>query len=380
MLAGVEHEQHPDGRQLVRECLGGGAARGDSDTDRGRGRVADELGLGDRGELDEDDAVGGRGACSCRDREPSLAAAARPGKGEHAGMGELFRDRRELVVTPDEARHLGRQPLRGEPVALVARGEQLAVERSGLCRGVGLETATKPGAQTLVLGERILASAERVVDVHQPAVRGLEQRVDRERTLQRLECILRRLPLGELEAECAVQVVERRAARLGPRLVSILGQQLTAVGVEGGLVCGWVAGGASGGGRSFERLDVGVDVDPEREHAVVERQLIRAQHAAGGVHDLMEVVACGVVIGPEELRCLLPVEPVAAFERQDLHEAARLAEAPDMLVDGLAVDRDGEVAEQADLYAARSQSRSSKCRSGPWLPPASSARSSPIVP
>ena len=66
------------------------------------------------------------------------------------------------------------------------------------------------------------------------------------------------------------QLEQRGAARVGPGLVAILGQQLAGVEVERGLVGGGLAGGARAGGGGLEGVDV--DLGLEGDDAVAEAQ------------------------------------------------------------------------------------------------------------
>ncbi len=69
-------------------------------------------------------------------------------------------------------------------------------------------------------------------------------------------------------------------------------------------------------------------------------------------------------------------------EREHLDQSPRFAEPPRTIVDLDILDANREAPEQVDrdFYRLRSQSRSSVCRNGPCASPASSLRSSPIVP
>jgi hypothetical protein len=88
VLAGVEHEQHANARELVGNRLGGGAPRGHADPDAGCRRVAHELRVRDRGELDEDDPVARavRGPRSRRNCEARLPTPSRPCQRQHSRL------------------------------------------------------------------------------------------------------------------------------------------------------------------------------------------------------------------------------------------------------------------------------------------------------
>jgi hypothetical protein len=306
-----------------------------------------ELAVAEAGELHEPDPVGrGVDLRQRLDGQARLAAATRADQREQAHAFEQAHDLAALALAADE----GGQGL-GEVAGRVSRGprgQQLAVKGTGLGIGLGGELGLELLAQQLVLRQRLLAAARDRVEPHQGAVRGLGQRIDMQRALERGDRLgVVAVELGQLDAQGAMELEQRGAACVGPRLVAVLGEQLPGVDVERRLVGADVAGRAGVGGGRLERFDV--DLGLEGDDAVAEAQRARADGAARGVQDLMEVVGrgLGVAVGPQEVGQALAVEPALGGEGEELHERLGLAQAPRAPLDEAVLRRDGEAAQQA---------------------------------
>ena len=177
---------------------------------------------------------------------------------------------------------------------------------------------------------------------------GLGQRVDDQRALQRGDRLrVVAVQLGQLDAQGAVELEQRGAARVGPRLVAVLGQQLAGVEVERALVVGGLARGARVGGGGLEGVDV--DLGLEGDDAVAEAQGVGADRAAGGVQRLVEVVGrgLGVAVGPQQVGQALAVQPALGREGEELDQRLGLAQAPRALLDDAVLGGDREAAQQA---------------------------------
>ena len=238
----------------------------------------------------------------------------------------------------------GRLPL----VSVAGSGrEQLAVEAAGLGVGLGGQLGVELLAQELVLRQRLLAAPAGRVDAHERPVGGLGQRIDDQRALQRgdrLRVVAGQL--GELDAQRAVQLEQRGPARVGPRLVAVLGQQLAGVEVERALVGGGVARLARAGGGGLEGVDV--DLGLEGDDAVAQAQGIGADRAPRCVQRLVEVVGrrVAVAVGPQQLGEALAVQPALGREGQELDQRLGLAQAPRALLDHAVLRGDREAAQQ----------------------------------
>ena len=176
---------------------------------------------------------------------------------------------------------------------------------------------------------------------------ALGQGIGRERALERRERVrVVAVELGELETERGVQLEQRLAARVGPGLVTILGQQLAGVEVERGLVGGGVTGPARAGGGGLEGVDV--DLGLQGDDAVGEAQGVGADRAPRGVQRLMEVVRrrVAVAVGPQQLGEALAVQPALGGEGQELDQRLGLAQAPRALFDDAVLGGDREPAQQ----------------------------------
>ncbi len=108
----------------------------------------------------------------------------------------------------------------GQVAAGVGRrlgGEQLAVQAAGLGIGLGRQLGVELLAQQLVLRERLLAASGGRVEAHEGSVGGLGQRIDGQRTLQRRHGLrIVAVQPGQLDAQGAVELEQRGAARVGP--------------------------------------------------------------------------------------------------------------------------------------------------------------------
>ena len=151
----------------------------------------------------------------------------------------------------------------------------------------------------------------------------LVQRVRCDRALQCQDSFLGRLERRKLQAERAVQLPQRRAPRIDPRLVPVLGEKFAAVEVERVAVRGGVGRAARLGRRALERVDVADDGGVEPEHRVRQGQAVCTKHPPRGVERLVQVVLRrgGVVDrGARDVGC----EATEESER-DLLGAHRLA-------------------------------------------------------
>ena len=160
--------------------------------------------------------------------------------------------------------------------------------------------------------------------------------------------------LGELEAQRGVQLGERGAPSVGPRLVAVLGQQLAAVNVERPLIGGRVAIGSRARRGSLEGIDI--DLSLENNGAIDEHHCGRAvgargiERAAGGIERLVQVVRgrVGVAVGPQQLGEPLAVHAAVGRQREDLDQRLGLAQPPRAIGDDVVADGDRETAQQAD--------------------------------
>ena len=157
-------------------------------------------------------------------------------------------------------------------------------------------------------------------------------------------------PCARALLELLAQPLQLLAALERPVLVAVLGEQRAAVEGERGAERGGraVAPRLIGGGLE------GVDVDARVEHQELVAQLDRrrAEDAPRCVHDLVEVVRGRrrFAVRPQRVHQLLAVQAVARGEREQLDEVPSLAQPPADIRQRLAVDRDGEAAEQRDGY------------------------------
>ena len=127
-----------------RSCAASAAAsgargRGELDADRLGDRLHHELGLGDRRELHEPRAVAMRRHAlgGHLEREPRLAAAARPGEREQPRALQARGDRRLLALAPDEARRAQGQVVRRRACARPRPPRDSPRRRSPAARGTG---------------------------------------------------------------------------------------------------------------------------------------------------------------------------------------------------------------------------------------------------
>jgi hypothetical protein len=231
------------------------------------------------------------------------------------------------------------------------RRQQLLVERARRGVRLGRQLGVEALAQKLILGQRLLATAGARIQAHQRTVRGLRERVGDQRALQ-VDDGGRRVAvqLGELEAQRRVQLDERRAPRVRPRLVAVLGQQRTAVEPEGALIGGRVAFGTRPRRSRLERVDV--DLGAEDDDTVDQRNRGRAvgargvEGAARDVERLVQVVrgCLGIALGPQQLGEALTVHAAIGRQREDLDQRLGLAQPPRAISDGTVADGDRETA------------------------------------
>ncbi len=134
----------------------------------------------------------------------------------------------------------------------------------------------------------------------------------------------------------------------GEVVVAVLRQELARVEPERGPQAGSRPGAKRRSGGRLEDIDV--DLCVQHEQAVSRLDRPGAECAARDVDALVQVVGRGggIELGPERIHHLLPVEPVAAREREQLHELARLAQPPGAVRDLGPAGRGGEPAEEPD--------------------------------
>ena len=191
-----------------------------------------------------------------------------------------------------------------------APGRDLLVQSAGLSAGLDPELVGQAGLELPIPAQsQVALSGQRVRAGHADG-RLLAQRVDGGQALQccrggvdvasRLQ-----LPRALQQPPCepSVQLV---AARFGPRLEAVLGEQVAAVQLDRSLQVPGLRG-------SLE----GVDVDPEvwrlqAQHLVPQPQvLLRRQCLTREMDDLAQV-GCGRLwaqVGPEQVHELLAVQP-----------------------------------------------------------------------
>ena len=115
LLEVVEHEQQPPAAQVVGDEVGRGQGADLAQPKRPRDRRQDQIRVGDRGQRDEDDAIG-EGRCRVlgdAQREAGLAHPARTGQGEQADpmVDEQVARGRGIGGTADErGQRLGEIP------------------------------------------------------------------------------------------------------------------------------------------------------------------------------------------------------------------------------------------------------------------------------
>ena len=108
-------------------------------------------------------------------------------------------------------------------------------------------------------------------------------------------------------------------------------------------------------GRQLEQVDVDVDVSRKRQHLVADVDRVRAECAPRDVHRLMQVVRgrSRRELAPEHVECLVAMQTMAACESEQLHELARLLQAPRGVGHDDTVDRRLETPEQLDADSHR---------------------------
>lgn len=140
-----------------------------------------------------------------------------------------------------------------------------------------------------------------------------------------------------------------------PRVIRLGGEQVPAVAAERPLGRGHRAVGQGRLGRLLEPVGVHdhlgagkqLDLLPAENHPVGE-----AEGAACVVGRLVQArrgVGDGD-LGPQQVDHLLPVQPVAGAEGEQLDEGGRVATRPGAVRHGLATDPHGEPAQQVDLH------------------------------
>jgi hypothetical protein len=174
------------------------------------------------------------------------------------------RDVRALAFTADERGRLAREVAasRRRRGGGRHRCQQLLVERASRGVRLGRQPGLEALAQKLRLGQRLLATAGARVQAHEPVVSRLRERVGDQRALQSDNGGRRvAVELGELDAQRGVQLRERSAPRIRPRLVTVLGQQRAAVKAERPLIGGGVAIGVCACRSSLEAINVNLSAE-----------------------------------------------------------------------------------------------------------------------
>ena len=290
VLAVVEYEHRLARRQMRDQRLHGRARRGDRHANGERRRLSHERGVAEARQVDEPSAVGQLRARVGGGFERQARLAAAPGAGERHEPGALQqpRDIRALALAADERGQLAREvaaPLRRRGRR---RRQQLLVESPSRGVRLGCQLGAETLTQKLVLSQRLLAAAGARVQAHERAVSRLRERVGDQRALQGDHGGRRvAVQFGELEAQRGVQVGERSALSVGPRLVAVLGQQRAAVEAERPLIGGRVAIGSRARRGSLEGINV--DLGIQNNRAIDQHHCGRAvgargvERAAGGI-------------------------------------------------------------------------------------------------
>jgi hypothetical protein len=178
-----EHERRPVG-DPIRDQLPRRRTRGLADSERPRERRHDQLRVGERGERDEEDAVGKTRRRAARDLEgqPGLAGSARAREREqaHVVAQEEAPRFRQLPLASDERRRRRRQAGGGdhggglgEPGILV---EDLALQPLQLRPRLDAELVDESRARVLVCVECLGLPARAVQREHQLRTEPLAQR------------------------------------------------------------------------------------------------------------------------------------------------------------------------------------------------------------
>ncbi len=164
------------------------------------------------------------------------------------------------------------------------------------------------------------------------------------------EAVLRAGRVGFLKR--GGESVGKRLQRLPPAgrevVVAVLRQELAGVEPERGPQAGGRPRAKGSRGGRLEDIDVDLCVQYEEAVSRVDRP--GAECAARDVDALVQVVGRGggIELGPERIHHLLAVEPVAAREREQLHELARLAQPPGAVRNLGPAGRGAEPAEEPD--------------------------------
>ncbi len=158
---------------------------------------------------------------------------------------------------------------------------------------------------------------------------------------------------GQVVDQAGSDGVQPVAVGRGPVLIEVLGQGLTGPqGESAALVLGRTGRGRPHG-RGIEVVDVDGHAPRATEHddLVVENEVLGAEHPAGRMQRLMEVVGTdrGVGLGPQLLDQHITVDPMAGRERQELDDGPGLSQAPPGRRDD-ALDAHGEPAQEDDPH------------------------------
>ena len=281
--------------------------------------------------------------------------------------GRVDGDGTVYVKTADGERPVGQMPdaTPEEAMAFYARRYDALALEVRLHSQLRRERLSQP----VVLTEGLGAAPCNRVRSHQRAMGPLVDGLGLERPAQHLHGRIRLGPaleqLGQLHGNGDELGPELFAWKHRPLLVGILRQEVSSielhrrsVGVEGARASRLRGGGA-------QLLDVHTRSRHEREEAVATLDELPpaggVERSPGRVHCLPELVrrGRGVQIRPEDVHQPLAVESVPGRQGQELHEGARLPEAPRFLIDLPAGDLHAELAEQADAERGR--------RFGCWL-------------
>ncbi|MDP2711265.1 MAG: hypothetical protein Q8O56_08600 [Solirubrobacteraceae bacterium] len=370
VLAVVEHEQHRSVAHMRGDRRLGRATGARFGTERRARRGGDERLVGEAAELDEPDPVGVLPAnpLGDREREARLPAPSRAGERDRAGSTQLVAHVLERARSPDEAGQRQREVARRQRRTILRRarrrraGEDLPVQPLRLGLGMIGDLALQPVAQEVVLRQRALAPPAARVEPHQLTMRALVKRILDHGALQQGDggdlVAAGAILLGELDEQAEEALAQHLAAGGRPLLEAVLGQQLAAVAVDRLPQRRRLTGPLGDRGRGLELVHVDGRSRPKREHVVRELDPARRvvgvpERASRDVQRLSQVVGGSgrIAVRPEDLHDLLAMQASPRGEREQLDEAAGLAQAPCPLGERASRDEHAKPAEQFDAQS-----------------------------
>ena len=288
---------------------------------------------------------------------------------------ERCRRRQQVLAVVEHEQQLARREEVDHGRDQLLRGQRPDVERG--CDRVRDESWIRDGCELDERGARLVRRLDRAGKLEReprlPDAAGARQRQNTRVPEQRIQ--LRELALstderarirGQAErcrraerrrllGERGGQLRELFATPLGPVVVAVLRQQLAAVEREHGAIRRRRLHPPRVRGRQLEQVDVDVDVSRKRQHLVADVDRVRAERAPRDVHRLMQVVRgrSRRELAPEHVECLVAMQTMAARESEQLHELARLLQAPRGVGHDDTVDRRLETPEQLDADSHR---------------------------